>query len=196
MEEKKKTISMEQGGTAQESICTNPNCTCDPCTCEPPCTCGMTEEQARITKLEAELAETKKLADEHLNLAKYARAEFENFRKRERANYDGAINEGKIFIIMHVLGIIDNLAEAIKIMQNETDRDGVKMIHRKLLGTLESLGLEEIRALGEKFDPNMHNCIARGKFANRAPDEVAKVWQTGYKFAGKVIRPTTVTIAE
>ena len=189
MDEKKKTINMDSG-------CDNPNCTCDPCTCTPPCTCGMSDEQAAITRLTAELVEAKKQAEENLSIAKYARAEFENYRKRERAGMDAAMNDGKIFIVMHTLPIMDNLMEAIKGIKSDVDREGITMIHRKLEGTLVSLGLEEIKAIGEKFDPNVHNCIARAKFANRETDVVGKVWQTGYRFAGKVIRPATVTIAE
>ena len=155
------------------------------------CGCG-----GECGSMELELESAKKQAEDNLNLAKYQKAEFENYKKRHAENTASAFVDGKMYAIINVLPLLDNLAEALKSIQNPADREGMEILYRKFESILSGMGLEEIKAVGEVFSPHLHNCISRDAETGKPSNTVTQEWQKGYKFAGKVIRPTTVSVAE
>jgi len=173
----------------------NPKCTCKPCNCEPPCTCGLDEyEKTTIENMMLDLQAARKQAEENLNLAKYQKAEFENYKKRERGSFETAFNEGRAFAIMNVLPILDALTEAMKMTKNE-NREGLEILQRKFEGILTSFGVTEITAkTGDKFDPYIHNSVATGKSEKQPPSTILEIWQKGYKLDGRVLRATSVKV--
>jgi len=180
--------------------CKNPKCTCKPCNCKKEhgaCTCGLGEyEKTTIENLVLDLTAAKKLADDNLNLAKYQKAEFENYKKRERAGSEASFNEGRAFTIMNFLPIFDALNEAMKLVNNE-NREGLEMLGRKFADILGKFGVTEIVTNpGDKFDPYVHNSVAVGASDKHPSGTVMEVWQKGYKMDGKVLRPTSVRVAE
>ena len=181
--------------------CKNPKCTCKPCNCSKDggvCTCGLDEyEKNTIDSLVIELDLAKKQAEENLNRAKYEKAEFENYKKRERSSMESAFNEGKTFVIIHVLPVVDSLTEAIKVMKNDENREGIEILLRKFEGILTSIGLEEINAKpGVKFDPHVHNSVVAESVKDKPSGIILEEWQKGYKLAGRVIRPSSVKVTE
>jgi len=180
--------------------CKNPKCTCKPCKCHVEhgaCTCGLDDyEKTMIENLVLELTAAKKQAEENLNLAKYQKAEFENYKKRERAGSESAFNEGRGFAIMSFLPVFDALTEAMKLVKGE-GREGIEMLGRKFEGILVGFGVTEISAnVGDKFDPYMHNSVAVGKCTKQPSGTILEVWQKGYKLDGRVLRPTSVRVNE
>ena len=180
--------------------CKNPKCTCKSCTCVRGggvCCCGLDEyEKTTIENLLLDLQAAKKLAEENLNLAKYQKAEFENYKKRERGNFQSSFNEGRAFAIMNTLPIFDALSEAMKLVKNE-NREGLEILQRKFEGILASFGVTEIAAnAGDKFDPYVHNSVAVGKSEKQPSGTILEVWQKGYKMEGKVLRATSVKVNE
>ena len=136
-------------------------------------------------------------AAENLNRAKYEKAEFENYKKRERSTLDNAFNEGKTFVIINTLPVLDSLTEALKIIKGDENRQGIEILKRKFESILKGIGLEEIDAkAGVKFDPHIHNSVAVEKVKDKPPGTVLEEWQKGYKLGGKVIRPATVKVSE
>jgi len=131
-----------------------------------------------------------------LNIAKYQKAEFENYKKRERGSFEASFNEGRAFAIVNILPILDALTDAVKLAKDE-NREGLEMLQRKFEGILASFGVTEIDAVvGAKFDPYVHNSVAVGKAEKQLPGTILAVWQKGYKLDGKVLRATSVKVNE
>ena len=144
-----------------------------------------TPENQEKTQGESEVIDWEKIA-------KYKAAELENYIKRQKDAVSNAFNDGRTHVILSVLPILDNLRDAMNSMKDETDREGVAMLGRKFESILSNLGVEEIVVKkGDVFDPYIHNCAATGESSEK---KVVEVWQKGYKFAGRVIRPVTVKI--
>ena len=126
------------------------------------------------------------------NIAKYKAAELDNYIKRTKDAIQNAFNDGRTHVLMTILPISDSLGEAIKSVQNPDDKKGLEILTRKFDEILQGLGLEEIPVkVGDIFDPYIHACITSPSDNN---NKILEVWQKGYKFAGRVIRPATVRI--
>ena len=177
--------------------CKNPKCTCKPCKCPPPCTCNLDEyEKTTIENLALELQAAKKLAEDNLNIAKYQKAEFENYKKRERAGTEAAFNEGRAFCIVNFLPVFDAISEAMKVVQGE-NRKGLEILERKFDDILKSFGVTEVEAAaGDKFNPYVHNSVAVGKDEGKPSGTILEVWQKGYKLDSRVIRAASVKVNE
>jgi len=143
-----------------------------------------------------EFEQIKKLADDNLNLAKYHKAEFENFKKRNQDAVSNAYRDGKEIAIVQFLPLVDSLHEAYKSVETENDRLGVEILIRKFGQIMVSLGAEEISAIGQPFDPNIHNAVAVEAVEGKPADIVLEEWQKGYKLNGKMIRPSTVKVSK
>ena len=181
--------------------CKNPKCTCKPCNCNKDgsvCTCGLDEyEKTTIENLALDLQAARKLAEDNLNIAKYQKAEFENYKKRERGNFETSFNEGRVFAVMAFLPVFDAVSEALKVIQGDENRKGIEILMRKFDDIMKSFGVAEIAASpGDKFDPYVHNSIAVEKAPGKPSGTILEVWQKGYKLDNRVIRAATVKVSE
>ena len=133
--------------------------------------------------------------------AKYLRlmAEFQNYKKRvakEKTDIHSYANEK---IVTELLEVLDNFERALASetsVEAEGYAQGMKLIFDQLLGVLTKSGLEEVKALGEDFDPNMHNAVMTADSEEYDSNKVCSVLQKGYTLNGKVIRPSMVTVAK
>ena len=153
------------------------------------------KSNAEIEKLTQEKAE---LADKVLRLT----AEMQNMSRRfeqEKANiykYDGEK------LIKELLPIVDNFERAIKLDdENLTDElskflSGFKMIYTAMVGTLKSMGVTEIEALGKEFDPTKMEAIMTANILEEEQNVVVEVMQKGYMYNDKVIRVAMVKVNE
>ena len=144
---------------------------------------------------------SKKAEAEENGDAKYLRlmAEFQNYKKRvakEKSDIHSYANEK---IVTELLEVLDNFERALA-TDNSTDVEGyaqgMKLIFDQLLGVLTKSGLVEVKALGEEFDPNMHNAVMTTDSEEYDSNKVCNVLQKGYTLNGKVIRPSMVTVAK
>ena len=144
---------------------------------------------------------SKKAEAEENGDAKYLRlmAEFQNYKKRvakEKSDIHSYANEK---IVTELLEVLDNFERALA-TDNSTDVEGyaqgMKLIFNQLLGVLTKSGLVEVKALGEEFDPNMHNAVMTADSEEYDSNKVCSVLQKGYTLNGKVIRPSMVTVAK
>ena len=158
-----------------------------------------TLENEEITTLREALSAAEKLRDEYLQMAQRALADYQNLKKRNTAVRTEAYDEGVRETIAQVLPVIDNLERAIgaaKADENgQSILSGVEMTAKQLLDILGKNGLEEIPALGEKFDPNVHNAVMRTHDEEAEPGQVLEVYQKGYRIKDRVIRYAMVRIA-
>lgn len=152
------------------------------------------EETAdKIAKLEQQAAE---------NLDRYQRtlAEFDNFRKRTAKEKASMYDDGVRSTIERLLTVIDNLERAVAVQEGRADAEdaffkGVKMTLTQFQEVLHSMGVEEIKALGEQFDPNLHAAVAHEDDENYGENEIVLEMLKGYKYKDKVIRHSMVKVA-
>ncbi len=144
--------------------------------------------EERISELEAEIAARD---DKYLRLA----AEYENFRRRsteERlAVYDNAVSD----TLSELLMLFDNLERAEAYTDGAQVMEGLSMIAKSVSGVLQKLGVETYGAVGESFDPNLHNAVMHVEDDEHGEGEIVEVFQKGYKKGKKIIRFAMVKTA-
>ena len=132
------------------------------------------------------------LNDRYLRMA----AEYDNFRKRTAKEKEAIWNDAKADAALAFLPVYDNLERALK--QETTDeayKKGVEMTMNQLKTVLEKLGITEIEALGQPFDPALHNAVMHIEDENFGENTVAEVFQAGFRLGDKVVRFAMVKVA-
>ena len=160
------------------------------------------KEKKILKKLEGELAElmTKnaqlesELADEK-DRALRVMAEYDNFRRRSRAERESVYSDAYADAILEILPIIDNLERAEAYDSSADVNTGVAMILNGAREALKKMGVEEIEALGCEFDPNVHNAVMHTEDESLGENVIAAVLQKGYKRGDKIIRYAMVQVA-
>lgn len=165
---------------------------------ETPAPTEVVAPEARIAELEAEVA---KLKSEVL----YARADTENVRRRLEQQ---AEDRGKFAVsnfAKDVLSVADNLRRALDAVP-PTAREGndiantltvgVELTEREMLAALERYGIRQIQALGQRFDPNLHQAMMEMEDASQPEGTVVMVMQQGYQLHERLLRPALVAVAK
>ena len=155
-----------------------------------------TDDLSMIRKLKDENKklsnELEALKDRLLRLT----AEYDNYRKRTAKEKEGIYTDACTDVLKEVLPVADNLERALAVDGNVEDiKKGVEMTIKGFLNALEKLGVEEIDTTNG-FDPNVHQAISVVEDANLNSNDVAQVYQKGYKKGEKVIRYSMVTVAK
>lgn len=123
-------------------------------------------------------------------------AEYDNYRKRTAKEKEGIYTDACTDVLKEVLPVADNLERALAVDGNVEDlKKGVEMTIKGFLNSLEKLGVEEIDTTNG-FDPNLHQAISVVEDANLNSNDVAQVYQKGYKKGEKIIRYSMVTVAK
>ena len=136
-------------------------------------------------------------AEEYLNLAQRVQADFENFRRRNKATRAEAYEDGAREFIKQLLPVVDNLERAVaQESSDETLMTGVKLVYKQLMETLGKRGVTVIDRPGEKFDPNLENAVMQGTADEGEPGTVCTVLQKGYKMGDFVLRHAMVKVVE
>ena len=124
-------------------------------------------------------------------------ADLENFRKRSQREKDEARQFANQGLLEKLLPVVDNFEMAL-LAAGDADpaiRDGVQMIYDQLLGVLKESGVESVEAVGEPFDPNLHEAISQQHTDEAAEGTVLQQMQRGYKLNGRLVRPARVIVA-
>lgn len=146
-------------------------------------------QQAEVDSLKAQLAQQE---DKYLRLA----AEYENYRRRTTKEKEAIWSDAKGDAAAAFLPVYDNLERALKQeTADEAYKKGVEMTMNQLKTVLEKLGITEIPALGQSFDPNLHNAVMHVEDENLGENMVAEVFQAGFQLGEKVIRFAMVKVA-
>lgn len=123
-------------------------------------------------------------------------AEFENFKKRtqkEKENIYGMVTGD---VLMTMLPIMDNLEKAAEAKTEDSQyQEGIKLVSRQFSEALKSLGLEEIEAVGKRFDPQYHEAVSHIEDETKGEQEIVQEYRKGYKIGNKVIRYSMVIVA-
>ena len=126
-------------------------------------------------------------------------AEFDNFRKRTEKEKNQMFETGARSVIEKILPIIDNFERGlITVEEDNKDSfyDGMCMIHKQMLGELEKIGVTPIEALGQEFDPNLHNAVMQVESEEFASGIVAQELLKGYKYRDTVVRHSMVAVVQ
>ncbi|HIX92643.1 MAG TPA: nucleotide exchange factor GrpE [Firmicutes bacterium] len=157
------------------------------------------EENRKLTAKNKELGDSlEKAQKEHDELQdKYLRvcAEYDNFRKRTQKERDGIFTDAYSDALKEILPIFDNLERAALYTEPDKLTEGLELIFKSAKEMLTKLGVEEFGAVGEKFDPNIHNAVMHIEDESVGEEEIIEVFQKGYKRGDKIIRHAMVKVA-
>ncbi|MFQ5914849.1 MAG: nucleotide exchange factor GrpE [Nitrospinota bacterium] len=137
------------------------------------------------------------LQDQHLRL----RAEFDNFRKRTAREHRQIRERASEQVIKDLLPVIDGLERARDTIPAEDEngtavKEGIELVLKSLRDILGRHGLEEIQALSQPFDPNLHEAVMVVETEDHPDDTVIEEIQKGYSLGDRVIRPSRVVVAK
>ena len=123
-------------------------------------------------------------------------AEFENFKKRSGKERETLYNSILSDIVEVFLPVLDNLENALKVeTKDEEYKKGVELVLKQFKDILKSKGVEEIPALGETFDPSLHEAVSSVQDPDKNAKEIVQEYRKGYKIGSKVIRHSMVVVA-
>ena len=153
------------------------------------------EEEAEPADLEQALAEAKEKVETYLANWQRAQADFVNYKRRSEKEREEIGRFANTQLILGILPVLDDLERAFDSITPQVAKldwvEGIRLIERKLRAGLEALGLSQIEALGEPFDPNFHEAAMQGRGKEGV---VVEELQKGYKLHDRVIRPTKVVV--
>lgn len=146
--------------------------------------------KATIEKLRSDYEST-------VDLAKRVQADFDNFRKRNAALYIQSVEEGARHIIKLLLPVLDNFERALEDPGKEHKDwvEGIRLVYRQLIETLQQEGLSEIPTDG-KFDPMLHEAVMQEEIPDAESGSILAVFQKGYKVKEQVLRYSMVKVAK
>ena len=123
-------------------------------------------------------------------------AEFENFKKRSMKEREKLYNSILSDVIEVILPVVDNLENAAKVeTKDESYKQGVELVLKQFKDVLKSKGVEEIKAVGETFDPELHEAVGSIQDETKGEKEIAQEYRKGYKIGSRVIRHSMVVVA-
>ncbi len=148
------------------------------------------------TKLKDTILLQKEQLEEQEDRLKRLMAEFDNFKKRSAKEREGLYNSLISDIFTSLLPVIDNLEKAANAeTADESYKQGVELVLKQFKDVLKANGVEEIEAIGQTFDPELHEAVASVQDENLGEKEIKEEYRKGYKIGSKVIRHSMVVVA-
>ncbi len=151
-------------------------------------------------ELEKKLEECQKQKDEYLAGWQRSRADFLNYRKDELTRVGEILKYANLDLILKILPILDNFDLVEKNLpanlKNDNNIKGLLQIKTQILDFLKNQKIEEIKTLGEKFDPNFHEAVEEEEIKDKESGIVVEEIQKGYTLHGKVIRPAKIKVSK
>ncbi|MGM0828416.1 MAG: nucleotide exchange factor GrpE [Bacillota bacterium] len=152
---------------------------------------GEQQESDELSQLEDKLNESE---NRYLRL----RADFDNFRRRVNLESEAKEKYRAQGLITELLPALDNFERALNIDadndQTKTLLQGMEMVHRSIVEALKKEGVEPIEAVGQEFDPHLHQAVMQTEDENFDSNVVVEEFQKGYKLKDRVIRPSMVKV--
>lgn len=158
------------------------------------------EKELNIEELKKKLEECEKLKDEYLAGWQRSRADLLNYQKTEMERFGELVKYVDVGLILKILPILDNFELVEKKLPENLKQDGnikgLLQIKNQFQDFLKNQGIEEIKCLGGKFDPNFQEIIEEVKVDNKEPGIIIEEIQKGYLLDGKILRPAKVKISK
>jgi molecular chaperone GrpE len=153
--------------------------------------------RSELKRLQGQLAEAR-------DAGARRQADFENYRKRIERERGETFNRVVADVARKLLPVVDNLARAVdaeRTVESHESREfkhflhGIELINKQLGDVLESLGIQPIAAVGEPFDPHIHEAVATESSDEFEPDTVTEEITRGYRIGDRLLRPAMVKVA-
>lgn len=126
-------------------------------------------------------------------------ADFENYRKRVEKERADDSRRATARVVEGLIPVIDGFEHALaahrEAAEYETYRKGFELIYKQLLDNVTRLGVERLDPLGKQFDPHLHQAMDRTETVDHEDGQILQVFQPGYVFHGRVLRPAMVRVA-
>ena len=149
-------------------------------------------------KLDKKADAYKEKIDQLEDRVKRQMAEFENFRKRTEKEKQAMFDTGAKSVIEKILPVVDNFERGLASIPEEEKgspfAEGMEMIYKQLIGELEKMEVKPIPAVGEEFDPNLHNAVMQVESDEYESGVIAQELQKGYTYRGSVVRHSMVAV--
>ena len=124
-------------------------------------------------------------------------AEFENFKKRSAKEREGLYGSVLSDVVSVILPVVDNLENALKTeTKDEKYKEGIVLVEKQMKDALKSKLVEEIKTVGEAFDPELHEAVSSVESDKHSTNEIVEEYRKGYKIGNKVIRHSMVVVAK
>lgn len=134
--------------------------------------------------------------DELNDRYKRVMAEFENYKKRSSKERETLYNSILGDIVEVFLPIVDNLENALKVETQDTEyKKGIELVLKQFKDVLKTKGVEEISAVGETFDPSLHEAVSSIQDPDKNAQEIVQEYRKGYRIGSRVIRHSMVVVA-
>jgi molecular chaperone GrpE len=158
------------------------------------------QKELNIEELKKKLEESEKRAAEYLAGWQRERAEFLNYKKEEMESVKELLKYANESFILKTLPILDNFEIIEKKLPENLKKDdnvkGLLMIKNQILDFLKTQGVEEIKSIGEKFNPNFHEVVEEIEAKGKQPGTIIEEIQKGYKINGRLLRPAKVKVTK
>ena len=149
-----------------------------------------------INSLKTQLEEQKKILEEKEDRLKRIMAEFDNFKKRSTKERDSLYSSLISDIVLSLLPVLDNLEKAVSTeTKDESFKQGIEMVLKQFLDTLNLLGVKPIQAVGNPFDPELHEAVQMIQDETLGEKIIKEEYRKGYMIGNKVIRHSMVIVA-
>ena len=154
------------------------------------------KEDVKETQEINEVQKKQEEIDEVTDRYKRVLAEFENFKKRSLKEREGLYNSILSDVIEVILPVVDNLENASKVETEDAKyKEGIELVLKQFKDVLSSKGVQEIKAIGETFDPSLHEAVSSIQDESKGEQEIVEEYRKGYKIGSKVIRHSMVVVA-
>ena len=153
-----------------------------------------------LDALQARIADAEQKRDEYLDLAQRTRADFENYQKRMQRDLAQERRYAQAPLASDLLQAIDNLDRATIAAEQAGEKgplvQGVAMVLSQLLDVLRRHGITRIEAMGQPFDPNLHQAVMQQPSKEHPPMTIVQVLEPGYMIHERVLRPARVVVSK
>ncbi|NLL05139.1 MAG: nucleotide exchange factor GrpE [Clostridiaceae bacterium] len=196
MKKKENSFKDAEQNTNKEGLDQNIE-TCDECNCEKeqsdtPCS-------KEVEEIKAKLEEKSKQCEDYFDKLQRTAAEFDNFKKRTVKEKEALYSDATSEVVAAFLPVVDNLERAIEAANKDVNanslKEGVELVYRQMKDVLQKLNVEVIEAVGNEFDPNLHNAVSHVDDEQYGNNIIIEEFQKGYMLKDKVIRYSMVKVA-
>jgi len=152
----------------------------------------------RITELERDLETVRQQADENTRSWQRTAADFANYRRRTEEERGVMTQLSNAILISKMLSVLDDFDRALANVPEDAHEgwvEGIRLVERKLRTVLESEGVIPIEAVGQPFDPNLHEAVVHEETREYPDNVVIDEVQRGYRLGDRVLRPALVRVA-
>lgn len=158
------------------------------------------EGEKNIEELKKKLEECENQKSEYLTGWQREKADFLNYKREEMERVGELLKYANETFILKILTILDNFEIIEKKFPENLKKDenvkGLLMVKNQISDFLKTQGVEVIKSIGEKFDPNLHEAIEQVEVKEKTPGIIIEEIQKGYKINGRLLRPTKVKISK